>query len=438
MLQQSQRGPREEVEVFDGPPEIQATELDGVETYWVRARLLENPSDPGETTIHTVRCKLEVLGEGMTPERLLANVVDDIYLNRDPDKHFLPFDREPKADTTFYVRCDSILAQEGNIVRLEMDLADPSFAEQPSPSADLVMRWEFFNGKKWMLLGKTTADGVSEKSPGRYGLIDGTGAFTRTGVLEFSRPSTLSQAEVNGEKGYWIRARIEKGDFGVPGAYENVDDKWVWQDERPLRPPVIKRIALKSTEEPAPFRAVRTYNDWCFEDETSRATLEAQDFQAFRPVPEESPTLFVGLTEKLPEVETQLYVRLKEDLDIGTEDESRSQSVVWEFWDGKEWQSLLPRDETQGFTRSRFVHFKGPRGLYREERFGKELFWLRARLEMGGFDRTPEIQRILLNGIPVRNATTYRGTVLGSSEGTPNQVFSFPARACSGGTSSPG
>jgi len=168
-----------------------------------------------------------------------------------------------------------------------------------------------------------------------------------------------------------------------------------------------------------------TFNDWCYTDVTSYAAMESQEFQAFTPVPEESPTLFMGFSDKFPEKDTHLYIRLVEDLDIGMDRELGEQSVVWEFWDGREWSGLLPRDETFGLTRSGFVHFKGPKTLKKAEKFGTSLYWFRARLEMGGYDLMPEIERVLLNAVPVRNAITFRDSILGASQGTPNQVFHF-------------
>lgn len=424
-LTESNMAAGENLQIFSGPPRMEEVEIDGVVSHWIRARLVEVPANAQETVLSTVRGKLEVIGEGVVPERLLANVVGDIYLSRDPDKNFLPFDREPRIDSTFYLRCDSILSQQESVVRIEVDISDSSFAEPAAPSAELLLRWEFFNGKKWMPLGKTGATGVPDKKTGRYGMLDSTHAFSQSGLIEFQRPSTSSTTVVNGEEGHWVRVRVEAGDYGLPGSYENVDDRWVWQDERPLRPPSLKRLVFKSTEEASAFKNTRTYNDWCFKDVSSQAAMESQGFQAFESVPEESPTLFMGFSEKFPETDTHFYIRLTEDLDVGMNHDEGEQTVVWEFWDGKNWGSLLPRDETNGLTRSGFIRFRGPKSFKKSKRFGENFFWLRARLEMGGYDLMPQIDRILMNAVIAKNITTYQDTILGASQGTPNQVFSF-------------
>ena len=44
-------------------------------------------------------------------------------------------------------------------VRIEMALSDPGVIPPPQPSEDLVISWEYFDGKKWRILGKTTPRG---------------------------------------------------------------------------------------------------------------------------------------------------------------------------------------------------------------------------------------------------------------------------------------
>lgn len=424
---------------FNGPPAISTAIVGDVENYWIRARLVEVPTSSNETMVDTIRAKLEVLGEGIVPDKALVNVESDLFLTRDLDKNFHPFDREPKIDTTFYVACESILSQQDALVRLEIQLSDPSVANPPNPAADLLLRWEYWSGKKWTLIGRTTAAGVPENEPGRFGLKDDTYAFTKSGVLEFVRPRNMEACKVYGDQSYWLRCRIEAGNYGVPGSYENVDDRWVWKDEHPLRPPMLKSITFKSSEEPRAFEKVLTFNDWTYSDMSAVAAQDSKPFQAFAPIPEESPAFYLGLSDPFPPQTCQIYFQLEDEgrgasfpsIDereralAGRDGEGAEQSVVWEYWAGKHWQALLPRDYTGHLTHSGFLRFVGPKDFRKTKRFGDELFWIRARLEMGGYDVPPRIQSVLLNCVSASNITTFRDTILGSSQGTPNQVFRF-------------
>src|SRR5262249_10708722 len=143
---------------------------------------------------------------------------------------------------------------------------------------------------------------------------DDTYAFVRPGVVSFYRPKDMAVGEVNGEGSYWVRARIEQGDYGRPGGYSLENAKWGWKDEQPLRPPALRNIAFKYTEEYKEARHVVSYNDFRFRDLTEDARTEYTLFQPFDAVPEESPTLYIGFDGKLPNENYALYFQMAENL----------------------------------------------------------------------------------------------------------------------------
>ena len=73
--------------------------------------------------------------------------------------------------------------------------------------------------------------------------------------------------------------------------------------------------------------------------------------------------------------------------------------VVWEAWDGNRWADLLPHDYTDGFTRSGYLTFTGPRSFEKRSVFDTEAFWLRARLESGSYDLPPVLRAVLVNDV---------------------------------------
>ena len=76
---------------------------------------------------------------------------------------------------------------------------------------------------------------------GQYNFLDSTGAFTRNGALSFDRPADMVETEVGGQKNFWIRARINSGNYGAPGSYELVGQNWIFKEDRPLQPPQRSR-----------------------------------------------------------------------------------------------------------------------------------------------------------------------------------------------------
>ena len=427
---------------FTGPPTIEACTVQEVETYWIRGRLAEVPESYDETQIDVIQGKLEVLGEGVEPHLTYFNPQGEAYLLLDLDRNFKPMGDIPKVDNFFYIASDEVFSQPNTRIMVELMLTDPSIVEKPAASPELVLEWQYFNGKRWRPLGKTgpgyePPKGKKKQIADPHDFVDGTSAFTANGAVSFDRPQDLRPTEVNGKEHYWIRCQVLKGGFGEQGSYELIDERWVYKDEHPLRPPSLKSLTLKFTETSAPFKNVHTYNDFAFSDFSKQAAEEYKPFQAFQPVPEENPTLYLGFENRFPNDRVSLYFNILDrtaltghdrvqKVFVGAELETyKEQTVVWEFWNGKEWALLLPRDHTENFTGCGFVEFTGPKAHRKGRRYGDNLHWIRARLEMGGYDEAPVCDRILLNSVYASNYVTYQGTTLGSSQGTPNQSFFF-------------
>jgi hypothetical protein len=425
--------------VFFGPPVLAATTVYDIKSFWLRGRLVEVPRSPLETELDTIQAKLEISGEGLVPDGALVHLPDSgLMLTCDLDRNFMPFHKRPEVDTTFYIASESVLMRAESLVRIEVSLSETTVAAKPQPSEDLALRWQYWNGKKWVDLARCTPAGVDDKTR-RFSFADSTQAFTRSGIIEFMRPSDMAKTEVDERENFWIRCRVEQGNYGVEGTYVNVDDRWVYEKGN-LAPPSLQSLVFKSSEEARPFEHVVTFNDWNFSDFSAQARIESKPFQPFAPIPDESPSLYLGFRNAFPTVTSQVYFKTVEDgagsalptavelhgaLSQAGQLDAPGQSVLWEYWNGKDWHPLLPRDHTANLTQSGFLQFVGPKDLRPTRRFGDELYWVRARLEMGGFDVPPRIERVLLNSVYASNIMTFQNAVLGSSQGTPNQFFKF-------------
>ena len=101
------------------------------------------------------------------------------------------------------------------------------------------------------------------------------------------------------------------------------------------------------------------------------------------------------------------------------------QRVAWEYYNGRAWVTLVVADGTKNFTESGFIDFVGPDDMDKTLKFTEDRFWIRARLEMGGYIKPPRIRRILQNTVEVANVRTIRDEILGSSDGTPLQSYTL-------------
>jgi predicted phage baseplate assembly protein len=420
-----------------GPVQMAETEIHDRKGVFLRGRLSEVPQRPDDTLTDTLSMRLELIGEGEFPEASFASLDGDLFLKLDMDRSFQPLSREPKVDCAMYIKSDAVFGHAEATIRIDIELADPKVVAKAVPSEDLVIAWEYHNGKRWKLLGKAGIGDFDGEDPG-HEFHDETGCLTSPGFVTFRRPKDMRPVGVNGNDGLWVRARIERGDYGVPGSYELENDRWVWKDTRPLRAPTLRGLSLRFVETAQPFESVIAYNDFVYTDHSSLAKEEMKPFQPFTPVTEESPTLYLGFAEPFPNESCQLYIDLVEDAGPGRRlvakrgDTAKQlaanpseQIIAWEYWTGREWRPLIVRDHTHGFQQSGFIELVGPKDHSKNKRYGENLYWLRARLEHGGYDEPPLLRTVMLNSAYADNLTTYSDTILGSSKGTPNQSFQF-------------
>lgn len=429
--------------IFQGVVDIQKTTVNGLETYWLRGRLAEVPRSAAETEVDTVRGVIEVTGEGILPDQAFANLDNNVFIALDLGKNVHPFGTEPKPDHVLYLASQETLSQVGVQVEIDFALSDPQIAPAPKASDDLVMSWEYFDGKKWRILGKSTPSGKPPQGweQSVLGFVDATNAFTKSGTVRFNRPPDLQPGEVTGEPNYWIRIRIEQGDFGIPGAYMLDNDKWVWRDERPLRPPAFKSIGIRYQTDLDHLKYFVAYNDFRYRDHSEEEKNEYRPFQPFQAIPDEGAAVYLGFDHRLPNETMSLYFQFQES-SVLEQDFSHAehlthyyekrktiwepeQRVAWEYYNGRAWVTLVVADGTKNFTESGFIDFVGPDDMDKTLKFTEDRFWIRARLEMGGYIKPPRIRRILQNTVEVANVRTIRDEILGSSDGTPLQSYTL-------------
>ncbi len=433
---------KEDEIVFKGPfTGINKCKVDEVESIWLRGKLMEIPQDKKQTLIETVETKILIGGEGVVPDICYSNNANLIYTPVDLSKDFYPFVGEPKYNDAFYMAGGDVFSKEGATIEVKIKLQETSVVEQPQASEELTLSWEYWNGKQWKEIGLTSGEGV-KKEKGIFSFVDETNAFTQTGVVKFKHPPNLKKCEVNGQENFWLRVRINTGDFGVGGRY--VQDSlghWVWSFDRPLRPPLLESINLKYNIKPCAPKHCFTFNDYRFKNHSEMIRNNLVDFmqnnkvkswQPFEVVKDLNPACYFGFDKGFPQENIQIYFVMEGEgvlsnflTDKDSRDKKIGASLIWEYWNGEIWDNLVVNDYTRSFFQSGVVEFRGPRDFKIRKEFGKELYWLRVRLEMGSFTRVPEIKNILLNSVVSLSSTTIKNEILGSSDGMPEQSFTF-------------
>ena len=396
--------------VFYGPQDLSATQVHGVEDFWVRGRLAEVPQNPWETEIDTAKAVIETAGEGVVPDIAFANLDGGVFLALDLGKNIFP--HRPAAEDRPVplprVARDAVAAGRGGAHRDRAVGRDGGAGAgrvgRPDAVVGVLRRQEVARARQ---VGAEGDDSLAARIRGR----------SSTAPTASPRPASSASAcrtdmhagEVNGEDNFWVRARVELGDYGLPGSYMLDGDKWVWRDDRPLKPPSFKSVGFKYRADLQHVKHVLSYNDFRYRDHSDESKIEYRPFQPFSAVPDEGAALYLGWNGKLPNDPISLYVLLADvraassatdradveflknyyaDRDAVWEAEQR---VVWEYFDGTNWSPLVVIDGTKNFTVSGFVDFVGPDDHQKTMKFTEDRYWIRARLEMGGYVKPPRI-----------------------------------------------
>lgn len=427
---------------FKGVDSMELTTINDIEGYWVRGRLVNVPATQEMTVVERVFTRIEILGEGVAPEQAMVLAGGEDYLPIDLSKNFYPFYKEPVAEACFYLSSRELLSHPGSRVRIDFELSDAVSVNGMNPSTDLQVAWEYYDGKQWQRMGMVNPKAVEESLKG-LDFDDSTYCLTRSGTVSFTTPQDLSEVTVFDTKNYWVRARVVRGDYGKPGMYMLDGDKWAWFDERPLRPPQMKSVRLKYEEPNRTVEKAFTYNDFRYNDITQSVSESMGGVQIFEPIPDESPSIYFGMNGPFPNERILMFVNVvsKTGADFVRDKDSEvlltsyyrkmeeqyygNKKLMWEYWDGKSWLDLGVNDGTRAFTESGYIDFLGPREMAPTRKFGENLFWLRVRLENGGYEELPRINHIMFNTVDAVNRRTLNFEILGSGRGTPNEFFSF-------------
>src|SRR4030095_10149418 len=102
------------------------------------------------------------------------------------------------------------------------------------------------------------------------------------------------------------------------GPYPREKEKWVFKDDRQLRPPALRSITLRYREDYRDVKHALSFNDFQYTDVTEVARTEFTISQPSQAKPEESPALYLGFVGKPPNDPLGLYFALEEELGLGS------------------------------------------------------------------------------------------------------------------------
>ncbi len=396
---------------------IHKNKINGVDTFWLRVKLDKNYQDIN------VENRFKIYG---------ISGIDSLFYNDIPlsiddlisGKEVLPFGKEPKIGDSFYISSDEAFSKRKGEIKIEFQFkTDSYFSRYGKDGKKTYISWEYWNGNSWKSL-KYTIEYTEDKKE----------------KFEFLCPEDISKIEVNGESHFWIRGRITASSYG---GYK-VENNQVIPE---FFPPEIKKIKIEFGIEKTPDINF-TYNN--LEFEKIGKTLN----KLFKPLPDKNKSVYLGFDSEFGEGDFSIFFSIKNP------NWNENKYLMWKYWDGEKWKSFPVEDRTENLKKSGIFKFISPKDIAKTKRFGKDLYWLKLEIIEKTFKEDIEKREIVhskkktdnknctkkidvlknllkhlnskeqiqLNGIYLNTVyadrqETVNNEILGSSDGSPNQIF---------------
>ena len=396
----------------------------------------------------------------------------------DLSKPFLPFGERPRYGDAFYVSNPRALAPEVDAVTLIVDVKGYTAAELQALFKDVTSGTTVTTTVLWQYLA---ADGtwktITEfkqtltvtppipvtivRQVRRDGTLTTTedGTFfgvgtTKQSLFSFTVPTDIGVQKVHGEDGFWIRALLKSEDpYGRDAFIASATPLTVMGST--LMPPVVEAMDFSFTYKSQLQDVARivTENNLRRVDHGpgSSAAYPIAPFvapwtQGLGTQPAifaGGPALYLGFDKPFGDVYISLFFRLRESFPtVDTPAEGGKPLVAWEYLaPGGAWKPLDVEDETAQLIGSGTASFVAKEDAIAAALFNgggaalePSLYWLRARLASGFYERPPVLLGVYPNTVVADNLFSFRSElVLGSGSGEKSQRLTVPKAPVLGG-----
>ena len=496
--------------IFDGDDNpINKQKLMDVDNYWIRCRLPPMNSHnafsykkwlnlPNIKDISIKVYPFENLnndGKPPDPEKTFVNA-DELYYNDIPiytetvfkgaekDYRIYPFGKIPTTLDSFYISSNDAFSKKGNQIILSItEPASSSLLDGQNESLP-ILSWEYWNGLAWNNL-KVRSSRPQPLQSRKSRTVSRSVVTSVSNNFTFLCPEDIQKLSINGANNYWIRIRIASGDYGngklVKDPATSGDDPivWIWNYDDINFPKISKlRIRVEylnndtNNEENKNVKKhhiLRPSHCVSFNNlELSNHITSSGEFIPFRPFVglekicdmednEFNTWLFMGFDKKITKGPIHLLFSIDENSQPYNGEDQTHQPLqfLYKSFDAEKklhqnkWCKLDAFDETTSLSRTGYVVFYFPDDFDKVEIFGKNIFWVKTKLNSklklinknnsdllasekdvqyywnNEYTLLPKINGIYLNTASALHCTTISGEILGSSDGSPNQVFKF-------------
>ncbi|KAF5437062.1 putative phage protein gp47/JayE [Candidatus Methanophagaceae archaeon] len=280
-----------------------------------------------------------------------------------------------------------------------------------------TLSWEYWNKKGWVVL---------------KGIKDETVNLLKDGQITFDLPEDIEETEIAGQKSYWIRAGIVGGDYGKETFSLAIDmsqrtdtatrEQKLLSTKSSIRPPIVNSLAISYSVESKQYpQKCMTYNNLEYLDQTDACKEEDKHFSPFVQLKDKERTLYLGFENSFKGGPVKIFFAA-EELPLT---EAKKPKVEWSYRAKNDWGELSYLDATEGLIKADILELQGPADFSGHSRFGIYLYWIKGSLIKGEYEESPLLDGIHPNTTWAFQAETIKDEILGSSDGEPDQTFSF-------------
>lgn len=287
---------------------IEESEISGISSLWIECRMDAVTAKSRPVTIK------KILLEGVSSESTLdPDLAFYNFLPLDLGQKIYPFGMQPRLYDTFYLSSEEAFSK--NKAKITITFKAEKDGKE-DPDKNILISWEYWNGSIWQVLKIEDNTVLNFLLP------------SSRGHIIFNRPDDMSVFEVNGAKGYWIRARLVNGSYGWDKieSYEVPGGKF-FKVVPTFSPPWFSSVKIDySLTEESCLEHCLSNNNNEFRDVT--ALCQGKGFKPFLPLPDSSPALYIGLNEPLLKGNLSFYFSLIEE----SQTSSVASEVIWSAW----------------------------------------------------------------------------------------------------------
>ena len=296
-----------------------------------------------------------------------------------------------------------------------------SWIEHKDPNEQILtpsLSWEYLTDTGWTVLKE---------------IKDETSNLLTAGKVELRVPDDIVESKIAGKENYWIRARLIGGNYGeeifitnknITSSSDAASTQLLNFTKTNIKPPIFEKITIEySFEEKKEPEQCIIYNNLRYLDQTQASKIPDKFFEPFVKLDEEFPSIYMGFDKILNSGPLRIFFAAKE-LPF-TED--NKPIMKWSYSKDTYWNELEGySDNTEGLIKSDILEFAGPADFSGRSISAKHLFWIKGSLTRGKYEEEyPLLSGIYPNTTFAVQAETIREEILGSSDGRPDQVFSF-------------